>query len=35
EWGAQQLAVKELSTAEQSKVALAELVPFLIDKFTK
>lgn len=28
---AQQLAVKELATAEQSQVALAELVPFLIE----
>ncbi|MDO7412918.1 histidine--tRNA ligase [Acinetobacter baumannii] len=35
EWEAQQLAVKELATAEQSQVALAELVPFLIEKFTK
>lgn len=35
EWEAQQLAIKELATAEQSQVALAELVPFLIEKFTK
>ncbi len=35
EWDAQQLALKELATAEQTQVALAELVPFLIEKFTK
>ncbi|WP_151740656.1 histidine--tRNA ligase [Acinetobacter seifertii] len=35
EWEAQQLAIKELATAEQTQVALAELVPFLIEKFTK
>ncbi|ETR96186.1 histidine--tRNA ligase [Acinetobacter lactucae] len=35
EWEAQQLAIKELATAEQSQVALADLVPFLIEKFTK
>jgi len=35
EWEAQQLALKELATAEQTQVALAELVPFLIEKFTK
>lgn len=35
EWDAQQLAIKELATAEQTQVALAELVPFLIEKFTK
>ncbi|MEO9302734.1 histidine--tRNA ligase [Acinetobacter pittii] len=35
EWEAKQLAIKELATAEQSQVALADLVPFLIEKFTK
>ncbi|MGE8549831.1 MAG: His/Gly/Thr/Pro-type tRNA ligase C-terminal domain-containing protein, partial [Acinetobacter calcoaceticus] len=35
EWEAQQLAIKELATAEQSQVAIADLVPFLIQKFTK
>ena len=35
EWEAQQLAIKELATAEQTQVALSELVPFLIEKFTK
>ncbi|MEQ1134363.1 histidine--tRNA ligase [Acinetobacter seifertii] len=35
EWEAQQLAIKELATAEQTQVAIAELVPFLIEKFTK
>lgn len=35
EWEAQQFAIKELATAEQSQVAIADLVPFLIQKFTK
>jgi histidyl-tRNA synthetase len=35
EWIAQKLAIKELATAEQSQVAIADLVPFLIEKFTK
>ena len=35
EWEAQQLAVKELATADQSQVGLTELVPFLIKKFAK
>ncbi len=35
EWEAQQLAIKELATAEQTQVALSELVPFLIEKLTK
>ncbi|MCH7314632.1 histidine--tRNA ligase [Acinetobacter sp. ANC 3882] len=33
EWESQQLLVKELATAEQSQVALAELTPFFIEKF--
>ncbi|WP_038343628.1 histidine--tRNA ligase [Acinetobacter sp. A47] len=33
EWESQQLLVKELATAEQSQVALADLTPFLIEKF--
>ncbi|MEQ1248069.1 histidine--tRNA ligase [Acinetobacter soli] len=32
EWTAQELAIKELATAEQSQVALSALVPFLIEK---
>ncbi|MFX4309515.1 histidine--tRNA ligase [Acinetobacter soli] len=32
EWTAQELAIKELATAEQSHVALSALVPFLIEK---
>lgn len=32
EWAAQELAIKELATAEQSQVALSALVPFLIEK---
>lgn len=33
EWESQQLLVKQLATAEQSQVALAELTPFFIEKF--
>ncbi|ENW82659.1 histidyl-tRNA synthetase [Acinetobacter sp. ANC 3929] len=33
EWESQQLLVKELATAEQSQVALAELTSFFIEKF--
>ncbi len=33
EWESQQLLVKELATAEQSQVALADLTPFFIEKF--
>ncbi|MCH7385165.1 histidine--tRNA ligase [Acinetobacter dispersus] len=33
EWESQQLLVKQLATAEQSQVALAELIPFFIEKF--
>lgn len=31
---AQQLAVKTLATAEQTAVAVAEIVPFIIEKFS-
>ena len=34
EWEAQQLLVKELATAEQSEVAVADIVPFFINKFS-
>ena len=34
EWDAQQFAVKELATAEQTEVAVTEIVPFLIEKFS-
>ena len=34
EWEAQQLAVKELATAEQTDVAVANIVPFFIEKFS-
>ncbi len=35
EWEAQQLAVKQLATAEQHEVAVAELVPFLIQQLAQ
>jgi histidyl-tRNA synthetase len=31
---AQQFAVKELATAEQTLVAVADIVPFMIEKFS-
>ena len=34
EWEAQQLSVKELATAEQSEVAVSNIVPFFIEKFS-
>jgi histidyl-tRNA synthetase len=34
EWEAQQFAVKALATAEQSEVAIADVVPFFIEKFS-
>ena len=34
EWEAQQLTVKELATAEQTEVAVANVVPFFIQKFS-
>jgi len=34
EWESQQLAVKTLATAEQGEVAITEIVPFFIEKFT-
>ena len=34
EWEAQQLAVKELATAEQTDVVVANIVPFFIEKFS-
>lgn len=34
EWEAQQVAVKELATAEQTDVAVANIVPFFIEKFS-
>ncbi|MBO6152351.1 MAG: histidine--tRNA ligase [Acinetobacter sp.] len=34
EWEAQQLTVKELATAEQTEVAVANIVPFFIQKFS-
>lgn len=34
EWNAQQFAVKDLATAEQTEVAVKEIVPFLIEKFS-
>lgn len=34
EWDAQQFAVKDLATAEQTEVAVKEIVPFLIEKFS-
>ena len=34
EWDAQQFAVKTLSTAEQTEVAVADVVPFLIEQFS-
>ena len=34
EWDAQQLTVKKLATAEQSEIAVADIVPFFIEKFS-
>ena len=34
EWENQRFAVKELATAEQLDVAVAEIVPFMIEKFS-
>ncbi len=34
EWDAQRFSVKELATAEQTEVAVTEIVPFLIEKFS-
>ncbi|OTG84752.1 histidine--tRNA ligase [Acinetobacter sp. ANC 4648] len=34
EWDAQQLSVKELATAEQSEVAVSDIVPFFIEKIS-
>ena len=34
EWEAQQLLVKTLATAEQCEVAIADVVPFFIEKFS-
>lgn len=34
EWEAQQLSVKELATAEQSEVAVSNIVPFFIEKLS-
>ena len=34
EWDAQQFAVKTLATAEQTEVAVADVVPFLIEQFS-
>ena len=34
EWDAQQFAVKALATAEQTEVAVTEIVPFLIEKIS-
>jgi histidyl-tRNA synthetase len=34
EWDAQQFSVKTLATAEQTEVAVADVVPFLIEQFS-
>ncbi|WP_218696948.1 histidine--tRNA ligase [Acinetobacter harbinensis] len=34
EWDTQQLTVKKLATAEQSEIAVADIVPFFIEKFS-
>lgn len=34
EWDVQQLTVKKLATAEQSEIAVADIVPFFIEKFS-
>lgn len=34
EWNVQQLSVKELATAEQSEVAITDIVPFFTNKFS-
>lgn len=34
EWETQTLSVKELATAEQTEVAVSDLVPFIIEKFS-
>ena len=34
EWDAQQLTVKKLATAEQIEIAVADIVPFFIEKFS-